>query len=454
MAKGRLAPMAEAAADAGIPGSNVMIRHSILCGAIAALVAAPAGAAELQYGFEAGVGTSDNITRIPANGESETIATAGLDLRLLREGSLVNADVNVDLSYFDYRDGTYDSEVTGTGEATVGFAFVPDRFVWVVQDSFGQSQLDPFAVQTPANRENINYFSTGPDLSLRLGSAGILTLYGRYSMTDYEDTGLDDERITGGLSFGRDLSARSSLSFNVSAERVEFDDPLLGSDYDRQSAFFRYENDGARTRIGIQAGVTELHDLGRTNTNPLFELDLERDLSQRSSLSLRAGVRSSDASTALRSGNAIGGGFPGIPGQVSTADPFETRNATLTWNFQGSRTGFLLSGGYEEDVYETLATLDRTREQYEASVWRQITPRLKATLRAAQQSNDFDSVVYDDEELVLGLALSWNVTGRLFIELNYDDIEHDSSNPLQEFDETRAFLRFAWRNTGGGSGAR
>jgi len=431
-----------------------MIRHAMLCGAIAALMAGTSGAAELRYGLEAGVGTSDNIARVPANGESETILTAGVDLRLLREGSLVNADVNVDLTYFDYRDGTYDGELLGTGEANIGLAFVPERFTWFIQESFGQSQLDPFAVQTPENRENINYFSTGPELTLRLGSAGLLTVYGRYSTTDYEETGLDDERVTAGLSFGRELSARSSLSFNVMAERVEFDDPLLGSDYDRQSAFLRYDKDGARTRIGIEAGVTEVHDLGRTNTSPLFELDIVRDLSPRSTLSLRGGVRSSDAASQVRSGNATGGGFAGVPGQISTADPFETRHATLAWRLTGPRTGFLLSGGYEEDVYETLTALDRTREQYQASVWRQITPRLRATVRAAQQSSDFDSAAFDDEEMQLGLELSWNVSGRLYIEVTYDDISHDSSSPLQEFDETRAFLRFAWRNTGGGSGAR
>ena len=114
----------------------------ILGGAIAAFLSGAAGAAELQYGFEAGVGTSDNIARVPANGESETILTAGVDLRLLREGSLVNADVNLDLTYFDYRDGTYDGELLGTGEANIGLAFIPERFVWIVQDSFGQLQLD------------------------------------------------------------------------------------------------------------------------------------------------------------------------------------------------------------------------------------------------------------------------------------------------------------------------
>ncbi len=432
-----------------------MTRAPSCIGIAALMLAGGAGAADFQYGIEAGVGTSDNILRVPANEDSETILTTGLDLRLLREGSLVNADVNVDLTYYDYQDNTFDSEVTGTAEALVNLAFVPERFSWVVQNSFGQNERDPFAAPTPQNRENINYFSTGPDFSVRLGGAGVLTLYGRYSMTDYEDTPLDDDRALGGISLGRDLSARSNVSLNLTTERVEFDDPAFGSDYDRHSAYLSYRNTGARTRIGVQAGMTELHDLGRTNSSPLLDVDIERDVSPRSILALRGGIRSSDASTALRSGNAVGGGgFTGLPGQISTGDPFENRHATLEWRFAAQRTGAGFSAGYNEDKYENQTALDRKREDYDADLYRDVSPHIRLSLRAAYQSSDYDNASFSEDERLFGASLSWNVSGRLYVDLSYDDIHHDSSNPLQDFDEGRAFLRIAWRNTRGGPGSR
>ncbi len=427
----------------------------LLTGLIALTLASGASAAELEYGVDVGIGTSDNIARVPANAaESETIATAGVDFRLQREGSLVNADVDLDLSYFDYRDDTFDSEVTGMAQANVLLAFIPNRFEWVLQDSFGQTELSPFAAATPANRENINYFTTGPNFRMRLGSAGVLTVFGRYSMTDFEDTPLDDERMTGGITLARELSARSSLSFNAVSERIEFDNSLFGSNFDRQSAYLRYDIEGARTRIGAEAGYTELHDQGVTSSSPLLELDIARDISERSTVTLRGSVRSSDAASALRADNVIGGGVPGQQGQVSTADPFETRNVTLAWQFDTTRTGVTLSAGYEKDVYENLSLLDRSRDVYQASAYRQITPRIRLTALASRFANDYGSAGFEDEETHLGLRLSWNVGGHLFVEIDLDDFSHDSSNPLVSFDETRAFLRLAWRSSGGSAGQR
>lgn len=419
----------------------------------AALCAASATAAELEYGVEVGAGHSDNIRRVPTGETGESMLTTGVDLAWLREEGRLHADVDLDLSYMDYQDNAYDGEVTGMAQADFRMLFVPQRFEWVLTDSFGQSEVNPFSASTPDNRENVNYFTTGPDLSFRLGSAGAMTLFARFSATDFEDSDFDDQRKMGGLSFGRDLSERSSLSFNVTTERVEFDDALTGSDYDRQSAFLRYDIEGARTTIGAEAGYTQIHDNGTTSSSPLVELDITRQLSERTSLTFRGGVRSSDAASALRAGNELpSGGGQGRPGQVSTTDPFETRHASVGWQFAGPRTGFLLSAGYEDDQYENDTLFDRERTSYVASVNRQVTPRFSVRLEGSLHSTEFDSGV-DDDEVQFGLHLSWNATGRLYIEPEIERFDRNASDPLSEFEETRYFLRFAWRNTGGG-GAR
>lgn len=431
-----------------------MKRLDIAIGVAAVLWSVAAGATELSYGVEVGVGTSDNIRRVPDGEESETILTTGVELAVLREEGRLHSNVDVDLSYFDYQDDTYDSEVTGIANADLRYLFVPGRFEWALIDSFGQAEMDPFAASTPDNRENVNYFTTGPDFTARLGSAGSLTLFGRYSATRFEESNFDDERLLGGLSFGRELSARSELSVNATAERVEFDDETAGSNYDRQSAFLRYDIEGARTTIGMEAGYTEIHDNGSTSSSPLFELDVSRDLSGRSVLTFNGGIRSSDASTALRSGIEAGGGLPTGPDQISSTDPFESRHAALGWHYTAQRTEFQLSVGYEENEYESSSALDRERQFLTASASRQLTPRLTLRAQGTVGSSDFNSADQDEDETQLGLYLSWNATGRLFVELEIENFSRDSSDPLTEFEETRAFLRLAWRNSGGASGAR
>lgn len=424
-----------------------MKRRVVAIGFLTALACGGVDAAELEYGFEAGVGTTDNIRRAPVGEQDETILTAGVDFALTREEGRMHADVDVDLSYFDYEDETYGGEVTGMAQADLRFLIVPGRFEWVLLDSFGQSQLDPFVPVTPDNLENFNYATTGPDVTLRLGSTGRITLFGRYSETQFEDSGLDDERLLGGLSLGRELSPRSEISLNATSERVEFDDPALAGGYDRQSAFIRYETEGARTNIGVEAGYTELHDNGSTNSSPLFEIEVSRELSARTSLTLRGTVRSSDASTALRGGE-VGGGFPGVPEQVSTADPFETSQVSLGWNFVAQRTSVFLSATHDESRYESATSLDRQRQLYQALIRRQFTPRVSVAAQASHATTDYDSALQEDDDTQFGLSLSWNFTGRLFLDFSVNQFERDSTNPLTDFEETRAFVRLAWRSAG------
>ena len=413
-----------------------------------------AGAAEFLYGVEVGAGTSDNIRRVPSGEESESMLVTGLELALEREEGRLHANVDVDLSYIDYLDEAYDGEVTGMANADLRYLFVPGRFEWILTESFGQGELDPFAASTPDNRENINYLTTGPDFTIRLGSVGSLTLFGRYSATQFEESNFDNERLLSGLSLGRDLSARSNVSLNATTERVEFDDETAGSNYDRHSAFLRYEIEGARTTIGAEAGYSEIHDSGTSNGSPIFELDITRDLSARSALTLRGSLRSSDAASAMRAGNQIGGGSPSGPDQVSTTEPFDMTQVSLGWQFTTLRTTFTISAGYEEDDYEISEQLNRERQNFQASASRQVTPRLTLRARGSLFSSEYDTAGQDSDETQFGLQLSWNASGRFFVELDLDRFNRDSSNASTEYDETRAFLRLAWRNSGGASGAR
>ncbi len=113
-----------------------------------------------------------------------------------------------------------------------------------------------------------------------------------------------------------------------------------------------------------------------------------------------------------------------------------------------------MSAGFEEDRHHTVSFFDRDRLYLQASASRDITPRFNARVQASLYSSDYDSAAQDDDETQYGIYLSWNVSGRLYILLDGEHFNRDSSNLLSEYDETRAFLRLAWRNTGGGSGAR
>ncbi len=424
------------------------MNRSLAAAGVAAALLATTAAAEVEYSVEAGVGTSDNIGRTAEDEESSTILTTGLDLKWLREEGLVNADVDVDLSYFIYDDSDYDSEIVGLATADLRLRFMPDRFEWVITDSFGQTQTDPFAASTPANRENVNFLSTGPDLIFRLGSVAAVTMFGRYSMTTYEDSNFDDTRALGGLSISRNISQRSTVSLNATTERIEFDDPLVGSDFDRQSYYVAYESSGARTRISAEGGYSEIHDFSDSNSYPLIQLNIARDLSPRTVLTLNGGVRTSDSASSLGADDVFGGGGPTRPGRISTTGTFEIRDAGISWQFTAPRTVFTAGLGYEENLYDNESQGDRTRHTVHLTARRQLSSRISLEGHAGLYSNDFEESGQEDDEMQFGIQLAWHATGRLWIEFDVDHVDRDSNVDTTEFSETRAFLRFAWSNAG------
>lgn len=412
-------------------------------GVMALLVTAPARA-DLSGVAEAGAGYSDNIGRLPSNETDETIGTVGLELDWIERTRRIRGDATVDLSYYEYLDNTYDSEVLGTANGTLALAVVPETLQWVFQDSFGQAQADPFAPTSPTNREDLNYFSTGPDLTLRLGTTGFGRLFGRWSTTSYERSQLDAERTTGGVAFGRRASPRSELSLNAVTESVDFEQ-ALNTDFDRDSVFLGWNLDASRTEIDAQLGYTWLQRDGADKSgNALVNIVVTRDLTAASVLALTLGTQLGDAADSLRTelqGGVVGGGGTQI---TATADPFENRVVSLEWRYLRGRSGLSLGASWNEEQYETQTQLDLVRYAYTASVSRRLASTVDFELVGTLQSEEFDNANLDADELRLGAVLNWRAWRTLGLRLTAERYDRSTSNGMGEYQENRAFLTVAY----------
>jgi hypothetical protein len=396
--------------------------------------------ADLNYGIEAGVGYSDNIARVDVDETDETIGTLGLNLRWSERTRRIDGDATVDLSYFEYLDNTFDSEVLGTANGLLVLGIVPERFTWFFQDSFGQAQSDPFAPSTPETRENLNYFTTGPGLNFNFGANTSLRLTGRYSATTYERSPLDAERTSVGAALARQLSASSEVAFNVVEESIDFDAPA-STDYDRRNAFLSYELDGARTDIVAQAGYTwlERDEPGSEDTGgSLLNLLVTREISASSDVRLSLGTQLTDAGESLR--GALESGAVGGADITASPDPFENRNVSLSWNFSRNRTDFSLGASWNEDRYEEQTQFDRTRLAYEAQFTRRLSPNLDFGLLATMGDDDFETAGLDSEELTLGANLTWRVGRTIGFRFTVDRYDRNTSNGTGEYVENRYFL--------------
>lgn len=428
------------------PGAGMRAAVRAACVGMLAVGAlgASTASAELLFGAQVGVGHSDNITRVREGEVDETIGTAAVDLAWREQRRRLDLDVVADLAFFEYLDDTYDSEVLGTADATMVFGIVPERITWFVQDSFGQAYIDPFEAVTPDTRENLNYFTTGPDLALRFGATAALRLFGRYSTVQYEDSPLDSERVVAGLALARELSTRAELALNATTESIEFD-TLPGADYDRHSAFLSYRIDGARGSLRAEGGYTWLdRSTLESSGGALLRLDLTRELSAASVLALSAGTQITDTSDLMRV-SAAGEPVGGSVALTATSDPFENRFGSVEWRFSKRRTQFTLGAAWNDDRYEQEREFDRTRWVYAASFSRELSRTLSLLLRVDLADEDFGTTGFDAEELRAAAVLSWQFGRDFALNLLGERVDRSTSTGEGQFIENRAFVTLGYR---------
>lgn len=401
----------------------------------------------LELALTAGASWSDNILRVPVDEENGTLGQAGLTLGYAQRTSRLEADIDADVVYEHYFDDEFDDDVVGGIDGTLIADLVRERLSWFVQNNFGQITTDPFSADTPDNRENINYFTTGPDLSLRLGGSMSLQASARYSNTRYEESALDGERYSGALGLVRNISSASAVSLNAVSERIEFDAPGA-VDYDRNQAFARYDARGSRTTLAVDVGYTWIDREPDTSDGMLARVSLTRRISESSTVTFGAGTQFSDAGDQFRAMQDQQGVSLGGESVIAVSDPFETRYGWAGWDFERNRTSFGLSARYSKDEYESVAAADRTVTAFDAYFGRQLSRALEAQLYARLEQEDFQTLDFEDEELQLGAALAWNIGRTLQVRVQYDHFDRDSSSPQSEYSENRSSVYVTWSPTG------
>ena len=403
-------------------------------------------AAELGLNATAGVGSSDNVGRQAGDEIDETIANLGLRLSLDENTPRLFADVVGDLAYYEYLDNTYDSEMLGNIAADVRVTLMPDHLRWLFTDNFGQVLLDPFTPATPLNREDFNYFATGPQAEFNLGGRMLLNLGAQYFMSSYEESPIDSTGLLLHAGLGYALSERSSLGLNARLLDVEYDDASLNGDYGQSEMFLRFDAEGAKTTLVVDAGYAEIDQEIATEKlgDPLLRINLSRRATARSMITFAGGREFSNSGmsySALQGSGPIG--LEEVSGR-QTADPFTSTHAALDWSLDAGRTAFLLSGSYRDEAYELRPDFDQRLTSFHAEAQRNLGPNISLVLRASHRDVQFEVPGGDYDELAAMTALDWRLSRVLFLRFSYEYGKRDSELPSANYTENRLWLSFGY----------
>lgn len=410
--------------------------------ALCVLALNQAAVAQETAGWSAqlGVQTSDNIERTQTNEESETVAIAGVSFRVDSDRPRLDANIIGDLQYRDYLDDTFDSEVVGGVNALVSYAFIPERFSWVVQDNFGQLANDRQVVETPGNRQNVNYFTTGPDITLPLGAVTALRVSGRFSDAYYETTPEDNQGLTGSLALIRRMSDATSWSLNGSVTKIKYDQDQLFADNEVREAFVRLETRGSRTTFSGDFGYTEVEQGAEKSDGLLARIQLSRAVTRRSNLALEVGTEFASSADVFRLDQSFIGVVEGNEDAIASGDPFQSDYAYMRWTTDWDRGALGVELNARSEDHETQTALDRDVYGGLVNLSRQMTRRLDIELFGGYTNEKFVETDFEFDEWSAGAGLRLRLSERISLRLRLDHYEGSSNNGTRDYEENRGYI--------------
>lgn len=364
-----------------------------------------------------GLEHTDNITRRASNEIGETIFFAGFGADIMRQAADLEMMVKSDFSYYMYTDNTFEDELLANISGDARWWLVPSRFSWEFHDTFGQIGINPLGAITPANRESTNYFRTGPDLLFRVG-ANDFVLGARFVDDSYEETPIDNQRLSARLNVSRAMSPGRTLSFNAATERTDFDATSSNSDFDRQNASVGFASLTSRSSLNIELGGSQIHDRGKTFSTFLSDLRYERKNGDNSSVWVQWQSDHSDAGRAFSNLQGSDQRFAEVQNVIPVSQPFKMQ----TFQVGGMLGGDVNSGNasvyWTDEDYEGTNQFDRELLGLRVAADRNMTRTLTGGFTANYVRSDYTSGL-KFRDLSLGLNLQASLNPRLFADFYY-----------------------------------
>lgn len=227
----------------------------------------------------AGFTHTSNAQMVNTGGNSDTIASVGVDLNAQRAGPMLTLLGQGSMDYIDYLNGTYRSLPLGNLTGLALWGKTSDLFQFAVKDNFSQSSTDAFAAATPNTLENVNVVTAGPALNVHLDASTRVSLMGIYTRTTYQSSDLDSQSYTGGLAVTRRLSSLSSVSLNLSDQDTSYQDSTVNPGFHLKSATVSYSAGGRRTALTVDAGYSEVDQLNQPDKGFTAHINGQRILS-------------------------------------------------------------------------------------------------------------------------------------------------------------------------------
>lgn len=405
----------------------------------------PLHALERSYELQAGAGTTSNVARVPVNAQRETLDVLGLKLAAVQTRSRFELAALGALEYQHYQSGLYGDDLIGNLRARANATLLPERIRWLAEYSFGQTLVDSFAAPSPANRQNVSAFSTGPSFNQPFGTSNRLRADARYTAFRFQTSRLDSHRTEFRGAAIHDLSARAHLSLNANLQQATFTQQQSFAHFDQQEGYARFAASNSRSLLNLDLGYTRARSGQAWDGATLARLMALRRLSSAASVSLSVGRAYSDAGSSFMQMQSLS---PGLSSATQATqgvpDQFLNEFATVGWGLSRNRTAIRIEAMHFREHYRRLTVNDRRRSMGSLSLAREFTDSLGIEAHGTYERQQFEVTHHAFDERTLGTSLNWRPGRALTLRASYDTIRRTGDAVLPGYRDTQVWFRVGY----------
>lgn len=412
---------------------------AVLCGA----AVSPAWAAGFDYFYGYRAEFSDNIQRVAVNKENELINLFNVGLSY--QDHSYNLDIRFvpSVDYLDYKYNTFPDEARLTLDSSVLWKISPKYFTWSLDDNAYQVRLNATQPATPANNALANYFSTGPDYYVHLGSVNTLQLGARYNDVYVEDTNLNSQRGQGYFRWLYTFSPTTTLSLNAETEDAKFDDQVTNTNFTRHDVFLGIENRRPQSALILNLGNTIIDRDGADKVRGNFgRLSWTHRINTETTVGAVAESNIADTGTDLAA-SAAASNNPDDPTQRSTSqnliaqDVFRAKVGEVFVDRAGSRVTVNVRGFQRRYEFELSPLDDREERGGSVGLAYAYSAVVSANVFGSRTRTVFSKQVLTNTDTSVGISWSYQINREVTVAAQLTQDERDSTTSGFEYLDNR-----------------
>lgn len=229
---------------------------------------------KLSMSIGASIESSNNIYLTPDNTVSDNIFHALMTVDYQKESSVITTRFNLSADNQHYQNNSFPNETVFSSLLDMNGVLIKSHLNWIVRNIYEQVQTNADALNIPTNRENTNYFLTGPNFVFFQNDKDSLNALIEYSRLYTEESDADSSGYIVNAVYHRNITRTFAIGLAANYNSVNFDNEDINTNYNKTDLTVDFTKTMKLSEIRLVLGETsvkkvnaerELYDIFRMN---------------------------------------------------------------------------------------------------------------------------------------------------------------------------------------------